>query len=90
MASIATILLVYSFTGEVKIAVTIGLLEVVVKLLLFYAHERAWNKISFGRVSDEKVAADESATVVPAAVPPTTEKTSPPPSLAPQSAHSKA
>jgi uncharacterized membrane protein len=36
-------------TGRVKIALSIGLLDSIVKLGIYYAHERAWNRVSFGR-----------------------------------------
>ncbi len=42
-------LLVYIFTGAVAIAVAIGGLEVVLKILLYFTHERAWGKIRIGK-----------------------------------------
>lgn len=48
-ATLATVTLVYLFTGELGIAAAIGGVEVVLKLVLYYAHERVWNQISFGR-----------------------------------------
>jgi len=41
--------LVYVFTGTIKIALAIGGLEVVLKMLIYFLHERAWDKIRFGR-----------------------------------------
>jgi len=46
-----TIGLVYLFSGEVILALEVGSLEVVAKLLLFFFHERAWSMISWGKVS---------------------------------------
>ncbi|HDD60180.1 MAG: DUF2061 domain-containing protein [Thermoplasmata archaeon] len=49
LATLTTMGLVYLFTGEVIIAVEVGALEVVAKLLLFFLHERVWNLISWGK-----------------------------------------
>jgi adenylylsulfate kinase len=48
-ATITTIALVFLFVGEVKIALYIGTVEVVLKMILYFAHERIWNKIKFGK-----------------------------------------
>lgn len=47
--SIDTMLLSWLFTGDLRIAAAIGLTEVVTKMVLYYVHERAWNRISLGR-----------------------------------------
>jgi adenylylsulfate kinase len=41
--------LVYIFIGTIKIALAIGGLEVVLKMLIYFVHERAWDKIRFGK-----------------------------------------
>ena len=51
-ATCATISLVYLFTGELIIAMEVGGLEVITKLLLYYLHERFWEKINWGRIQD--------------------------------------
>jgi adenylylsulfate kinase len=48
-ATVTTAALVLAFTGHLKIALAIGGIEVVLKILLYYLHERAWNKIPFGK-----------------------------------------
>jgi len=48
-ATITTIALVFLFVGEVKIALSIGFLEVILKMALYFFHERLWNKIKFGK-----------------------------------------
>ena len=48
-ATITTAALVFAFVGEIKIALTIGGLEVVLKMVLYFLHERWWNKIRFGK-----------------------------------------
>ncbi len=49
--SIDTILLSWLFTGDVSVAVAIGMTEVLTKMVLYYAHERIWNRISIGRAA---------------------------------------
>lgn len=44
-----TILISFLVTGQIKMAVSIGFVELFTKILLFYVHERVWNKISLGR-----------------------------------------
>ena len=49
LATCDTILISYIITGSFTIAATIGSIEVITKMFLYYFHERAWNKFSFGR-----------------------------------------
>ncbi|WP_194776382.1 DUF2061 domain-containing protein [Pararhodonellum marinum] len=39
-----TIVISYFITGQIKMAVSIGSIEVISKILLYYLHERAWEK----------------------------------------------
>ena len=48
-ATLTTIALVFAFTGQAGIAFTIGGLEVILKMLLYFVHERAWDRIRFGK-----------------------------------------
>ena len=50
LASCDTILISYLITGSIAIAASIGSIEVMTKMVLYYFHERAWNKFTFGRV----------------------------------------
>lgn len=36
-------------TGELKVAAAIGLMDTIIKLAGYYAHERVWNRLEFGR-----------------------------------------
>ena len=45
-----TAALVWVLTGNLGFAATIGVLDSVGKLGVFYAHERIWNRIPCGRV----------------------------------------
>jgi len=49
LATLTTTLLVLIFTGRVAIAVTVGFLEAIAKLLLYFIHERLWQKIWYGK-----------------------------------------
>lgn len=50
VGTIDTIIVSYFITGNLIMAASIGSIEVVTKMALYYFHERAWNKLSFGRV----------------------------------------
>lgn len=50
-----TIIVSYFITGNLVMAASIGSIEVITKMVLYYFHERAWNKLSFGRVKEEAV-----------------------------------
>ncbi|MFH1400234.1 MAG: DUF2061 domain-containing protein [Nanoarchaeota archaeon] len=40
--------MVYAFTGSLALAGTLGSIDVVSKLVLYYGHERAWERVSWG------------------------------------------
>ena len=48
-ATIDTVIISYLVTGSLVMASTIGTIEVFTKLLLYYIHERVWNRVVFGR-----------------------------------------
>jgi len=48
--TVDTIVVSLIVTGQLKLAVSIGAIELVTKICLYYAHERIWNRLSFGRV----------------------------------------
>ena len=51
VATLITIILVYFAFGELKIAAAVGGVEVIIKLLAYYLHERVWNNINYGNFS---------------------------------------
>jgi len=53
LATLTTICLVYVFTGKFMIAASIGGIEVVLKLILYFFHERVWDKVKYGRQANE-------------------------------------
>ncbi len=48
-ATLDTILISWLITNQLKFALSIGGIEVITKVFLYYFHERTWNKIKFGR-----------------------------------------
>ena len=67
LATLTTMLLVYVFTARVDIALTIGVFEMLAKIILYFFHERLWNKASIGRRQLPVVAAEPGRlTVEPA------------------------
>ena len=49
IATITTMVLVLIFTGNLTLAGAIGALDLVSKLMIYYVHERVWNKFSWGK-----------------------------------------
>ena len=50
LATLTTMAIVLFVTREFQVAVAVGGAEVTVKLVVFYAHERLWQDVSWGRV----------------------------------------
>ena len=49
VATSTTILLVFLFTGNLFISASVGSLELISKIVIYYIHERVWNLSNFGR-----------------------------------------
>ncbi len=49
VATTTTILIVYFFFGRLDLAIAAGLIETVLKVILYWAHERVWMKIWWGK-----------------------------------------
>jgi adenylylsulfate kinase len=49
IATLTTVILVYIFFGRLELAAALGGLEVLLKLLFNFLHERAWLAIKFGK-----------------------------------------
>lgn len=45
-----TFAVAWIFTGNVGMATGIGLIDTVIKIGAFYAHERLWNRLEFGKL----------------------------------------
>jgi uncharacterized membrane protein len=51
LGTLDTIVISYFITGNFIMAASIGSIEVITKIILYYFHERAWNKSNFGRTN---------------------------------------
>ncbi|SED06195.1 Uncharacterized membrane protein [Tenacibaculum sp. MAR_2009_124] len=49
VGTLDTILISWIITGQVKTALSIGGIELVTKMLLYFFHERVWNSIKWGK-----------------------------------------
>ena len=49
IGTLDTILISWAITGALSLAFSIGFIELVTKMVLYFFHERAWNKINWGR-----------------------------------------
>jgi len=49
LATIITFCVAWFIMGRVAGALIIGLADTLVKLGIYYAHERAWDRVPFGR-----------------------------------------
>lgn len=49
LATITTMLIVYYMTGDGSLMVTVGVFDTVSKLLLYYLHERGWERVEWGK-----------------------------------------
>ena len=47
-ATLTTMLISFFITGNIDMALKIGVFEVVAKIALQYFHERVWTKVTFG------------------------------------------
>jgi uncharacterized membrane protein len=53
VGTITTMIIAYAVTGQVNIAVGFGVVEVCLKMLLYFLHERIWYKfIKYGVVKN--------------------------------------
>lgn len=50
IATLTTTILVYVFTGNFLLTISVGSAEAVAKLIFYYFHERTWNHIAWGKV----------------------------------------
>jgi adenylylsulfate kinase len=50
IATGTTMSLVYLGTGDLELTAHVGLADVVIKLIFYYGHERAWGRVAWGKV----------------------------------------
>lgn len=51
LATLITFSVAWLLTGEIDKAVTIGFIDTLIKLAVYYYHERMWMRISFGKMT---------------------------------------
>ncbi|CAM1335218.1 DUF2061 domain-containing protein [Tenacibaculum aestuariivivum] len=49
IGTIDTVIISWLITGELSLAFSIGSIELVTKMVLYFFHERVWNKIKWGK-----------------------------------------
>jgi len=49
IATTTTMSLVYFFTGELDLSLGVGFFDVLLKLAFYFLHERAWERVWYGR-----------------------------------------
>ena len=49
LGTMDTIVISWLITGTLELAFSIGLVELFTKMALYFFHERAWNKIKWGK-----------------------------------------
>ena len=50
IAFLVTIIAVYIYTKDIKQSLVVGVGANSVKIFLYYAHERIWNRVQFGKI----------------------------------------
>lgn len=49
LATAITFSVAWTLTGHIEKAVQIGILDTLIKLGIYYSHERVWNRLQFGK-----------------------------------------
>jgi uncharacterized membrane protein len=49
VATLTRMLLVFAFTGNWVLSGGVGFAELLLKIAIYYIHERIWNMLNFGR-----------------------------------------
>jgi uncharacterized membrane protein len=50
VASLTTFVIAYAITGSTRVAVEIGIVEAIAKIVFYYMHERAWQFLPRGTI----------------------------------------
>lgn len=48
IASGTTMLIVFVMTGNIELVASVGAVDVTIKILFYYFHERAWGQVHWG------------------------------------------
>ena len=49
VGTLDTVIISWLVTGNLSVAFSIGFIEMITKMILYFFHERAWNKIKWGK-----------------------------------------
>ncbi len=49
IATLTTMILVFIFTKQWVLTLSVGFFDITSKLIFYYLHERAWNRINWGK-----------------------------------------
>jgi uncharacterized membrane protein len=52
LATISGFILIYILTNELTMALSFATINFVIKLILYYLHERGWDVVKWGKVTD--------------------------------------
>ncbi|KAF0091693.1 MAG: hypothetical protein FD141_1482 [Fusobacteria bacterium] len=52
--TLATVLITFIVTRKVEFALSIAVADVITKIIIYYVHERAWDKVKLGKVADDE------------------------------------
>ena len=50
LGTLDTITIAWFLTNNIKIATSIGFIEIFTKIVLYFLHERFWNKVKWGKL----------------------------------------
>ena len=50
LATATTVSITYALTGKIDLAIQVSALEFILKLLIYYLHERAWQQVPRGTI----------------------------------------
>jgi len=53
--TINTFIISYIVTGKFTFALTIGFIELITKIFIYYLHERLWERIKFGKIETKEI-----------------------------------
>ncbi|MDP8229724.1 MAG: DUF2061 domain-containing protein [Candidatus Gorgyraea atricola] len=50
IAFLVTVIAIYIYSKDIKESLVVGISANLIKIFLYYAHERIWNRVKFGRL----------------------------------------
>lgn len=54
IGSTSASIIAYTITGSIEVSSAIGAIHLVINTILYWMHERFWNKLGWGKVNDYK------------------------------------